>query len=375
MAPKAKPAGKLGLGAAAVAKPAGKQVQFPSGASLLQFKDELSRREEGGSMPDLQGQGRIPSKSVAKTPSSALSAAGAAIIDEGAPFASSSAPDLFGFGDAASKAPRKKLTYADLSDQEQEHFRKRRERYIDSVTTPNTVTEVMSWLRNLYEKYPKAYDDVAFQNEEDTDEGDNPFSAVGRHKSQEETVEDLVGDEEIVPRSVSVEVSQVLVSKDERLDDGDVLQYLRSFGPRQRKAFQRLVTRLVRELHDEVHAETTAAVTEHWKRTRNLQVISDKTNELRLQNKTRVTFKTALNKRMPQILREAVRQAKKVHEVEEGEEQAEIATRVHQMITKPNSGVDTNQVVDKIEFFAGHQQSWTTAPKIYKPLVYFSSVF
>merc|ERR1712046_267498 len=133
------------------------------------------------------------------------------------------------------------------------------------------------------------------------------------------------------------------------------------------------IAKLVRELHDEVHAETTAAVTEKWKRTRNLQVISDRTNELRLQNKTRVAFKTALNMGMPHILREAVRQAKKVHEVEEGEEQAEIAERVHRMITKPNSGVDTSQVVDKIEFFAGHQQSWTVAPKIYKPLVFFSS--
>ena len=100
-------------------------------------------------------------------------------------------------------------------------------------------------------------------------------------------------------------------------------------------------------------------------------MISDKTNELRLKNKTRVTFKTALNKRMPHILREAVRHAKQVHEVDQGEEQAEIATQVHMMITKPNTGVDLNKIVDKIELFDGHLQSSTTAPKIYKPLVYF----
>ena len=83
-------------------------------------------------------------------------------------------------------------------------------------------------------------------------------------------------------------------------------------------------------------------------------MISDKTNELRLKNKTRVTFKTALNKRMPHILREAVRHAKQVHEVDQGEEQAEIATQVHMMITKPNTGVDLNKIVDKIELFDGH---------------------
>lgn len=261
------------------------------------------------------------------------------------------------------------MTYADLDDHEQENFRNRREAYIDSVTVPSTKTEVMSWLRNLYEKYPKAYDDVAFQNEEDTDEGDNPFSAVGRHNRQEEIESEP--SEEIVPRSESVQVSEKIVTDEDHLSDGIILLYLRSFGPRQRKAFTRCVNRLVRQLHDKLHAETTAALTEHWRRTRNLQVISDKTNELRLKNKTRVTFKTALNKRMPHILREAVRHAKQVHEVDQGEEQAEIATQVHMMITKPNTGVDLNKIVDKIELFDGHLQSSTTAPKIYKPLVYF----
>lgn len=278
----------------------------------------------------------------------------------------------------------KKKTVNDLDNFEYLDFKHRREAYIETVSSKKTKTEILTWLRTLYDSYPKAYGDPAFMDEEDTDEGSSPFFSGGMlanmgvqrpNETQEEegVVDEHIPGESIYGTSCLVHDRSQIGDGDSQavFEDGQILQFMKELRPRQRSVFIKALKRMVTELRDDVQDEAAYLQKEHWDRNKNLQVISDSKNELRLANRKRVAFKKALNAGILDILRSAAREARTVHEPEEDEEQAASAARVHRMITKPNSGVDAAQVVTKIEAFNEHLYSSTLPVNLTRPLVRF----
>lgn len=256
-------------------------------------------------------------------------------------------------------------------------FKQRRDEYVDEVTNQKTRPEVSNWIRRLYELYPKAYGDPAYQDESEEEEEPpmlltSTSPEIERPESEEEMSESS-GD------SLAVEcVSAQGKGGFADVDDKQIAHFLVGMGPQQKRAFTAKLHELGATVHDEVLAETVATVQAQQKRTRHLQVISESKNELRLANTKRIAFKKELSERMPKILRVAALAALKVHEPEETEAAATAAQTVYEYMTKPTRHLEENPIptsgAHRIEQFLTHHQGSTVAPRIYKPLARFLAV-
>lgn len=256
-------------------------------------------------------------------------------------------------------------------------FKQRRDEYVDEVTNAKTRPEVSNWIRRLYELYPRAYGDPAYQDEEEEEEEPpmlltttNPD--IERPESDEEEVSSS-GD------SLAVEcVSAQGKGGFAEADDKQIAHFLLSMGPQQKRVFTAKLHELGAAAHDEVVADTVATVQARQKRTRHLQVISESKSELRLANTKRIAFKKELHDRMPKILRVAALAALKVHEPEEAEAAATAAQTVYEYMTKPTRHLEENPMpasgAHRVELFMTHHQGSTVAPRIYKPLARFLAV-
>lgn len=154
-------------------------------------------------------------------------------------------------------------------------------------------------------------------------------------------------------------------------DDSQIIHFLESMRPQQQRVFMQKLKEIGGQVHDEVVADTVASIQARSERIKHLQVLPESKNKLRLANSKRVAFKKELSERMPGILRTAAIHALQVQEPEADEEAAAASQRVHEFMTKPNTGVETNLTVNRVELFATHRQGSTVMPGLYTPLAHY----